>query len=91
MTRLEVAGKLREEALSEIAMQFRPNEASTLLRALAIARQKAASTNERDDLELLHGRIYDLVYRNRKQGARVAPRARVVQISPVPQTWPAAA
>ena len=75
--------------MSDIQIQFTIGEASALLRALASARQKAAGSDERDDLELLHGRIYDLTYRNHRHGARV--RARVVQIRPVLQRRPAAA
>jgi hypothetical protein len=72
--------------MSEITIQFTTDEAASLLRALAIARQKAARIDERDDLEVLHGRIYDLVYRSQRRSDGVALRAsvptRVVQIRP---------
>ena len=58
--------------MAEITMQFTAAEASAILRALAIAKQKADSTEVRDDLEVLHGRVYDYVYRRpRKAGRRM--------------------
>jgi hypothetical protein len=70
--------------MSEIEIQFTTDEATSLLRVLAIARQKAASIDDRDELEVLHGRIYDLVYRSQRRIDDVALRSsvptRVVQI-----------
>jgi cobalamin biosynthesis protein CbiG len=78
--------------MSDIDMQFTTDEASALLRALAIARQRANGIDERDDLELLHGRIYDAVYRTQRHDSgaavRESHRKRVVEIRPIPHLSP---
>jgi hypothetical protein len=63
--------------MSEITNQFTTDEGASVLRALAITRQKAARIDERGDLEVLHGRIYDLVYRSQRRNDDVTLRASV--------------
>ena len=67
----KVAHVGRGMAMSAIEMHFSTDEAVALMRALAIARQKATSMEQRDDLELLHGRIYEQMYRSERQIMRV--------------------
>src|SRR5262245_50901903 len=56
-----------ETAMSTIQIQFSADEAITVMRLLASARRNAASIDVRDDLEFLHERIYDRMYRTQKQ------------------------
>jgi hypothetical protein len=58
--------------MSTIVMQFSAGEAIALMRVLAIGRRKATSIDERDDLEMLYGRIYDQMYRRQQQSPTVA-------------------
>jgi hypothetical protein len=76
--------------MSTIQIQFSADEAITVLRLLATARRKAASIDERDDLEFLHGRIYDRMYRTQKQDRALATgdslrirRAQIHRLLPV--------
>jgi hypothetical protein len=58
--------------MSALQMQFSADEAIVLMRVLAVAKRKATSIDERDDLEILHGRIYDQMYRSQRQSPSVA-------------------
>jgi hypothetical protein len=66
-------------------VQFSADEAVTLLRAIAVAKQKAAGMDDFDDLELLRQRIYHRMYRDGhdslpKPAARIYSSAGRIQV-----------